>query len=83
MFVREKTVNGYTYLYLVKRVREKGRTKQRIIPPPLTSQGDPPLLIRQRNFPGFIGPVRELKLHRGVPPVDQRVDWTLIGVLTR
>lgn len=31
MFVREKTVNGYTYLYLVENLREDGRTKQRII----------------------------------------------------
>ena len=31
MFVREKTINGYTYLYLVESVREDGRTKQRII----------------------------------------------------
>ena len=31
IFVREKTVNGYTYLYLVENVRENGRTKQRII----------------------------------------------------
>lgn len=31
MFVREKTINGYTYLYLVESVRENGRTKQRII----------------------------------------------------
>jgi len=31
MFVREKTVNGYTYLYLVENVREGGRTKQHII----------------------------------------------------
>ncbi|EIZ77279.1 transposase [Novosphingobium sp. Rr 2-17] len=31
MFVREKTVNGYTYLYLVENVRENGRSKQRII----------------------------------------------------
>ena len=31
MFVREKTVNGYTYLYLVESVRENGRSKQRII----------------------------------------------------
>ena len=31
MFVREKTVNGYTYLYLVESVRENGRTKQHII----------------------------------------------------
>jgi hypothetical protein len=31
MFVREKTVNGYTYLVLVESVREGGRTKQRII----------------------------------------------------
>ena len=31
MFVREKTVNGYNYLYLVESVRENGRTKQRII----------------------------------------------------
>jgi hypothetical protein len=31
MFVREKTINGYTYLYLVESVREAGRTKQRII----------------------------------------------------
>ena len=30
-FVREKTVNGYTYLYLVESVRENGRIKQRII----------------------------------------------------
>src|SRR3954471_9435456 len=31
MFVREKRINGYTYLYLVKTVREDGRAKQRII----------------------------------------------------
>jgi hypothetical protein len=31
MFVREKTVNGYTYLVLVESVREGGRTRQRII----------------------------------------------------
>jgi len=31
MFVREKTINGHTYLYLVESVREGGRTKQRII----------------------------------------------------
>lgn len=31
MFVREKTIRGYTYLYLVESVREDGRTKQRII----------------------------------------------------
>jgi Transposase DDE domain len=31
MFVREKRINGYTYLYLVETVREKGRAKQRII----------------------------------------------------
>ena len=31
MFVREKRINGYTYLYLVESVREDGRSKQRII----------------------------------------------------
>jgi hypothetical protein len=31
VFVREKHINGYTYLYLVESVREDGRTKQRII----------------------------------------------------
>ena len=31
MFVREKRINGYTYLYLVESVREDGRAKQRII----------------------------------------------------
>src|ERR687889_2095819 len=31
MFVREKQINGYTYLYLVETVREDGRSKQRII----------------------------------------------------
>ena len=31
MFLREKTINGYTYLYLVESVREGARTKQRII----------------------------------------------------
>lgn len=31
MFVRAKTIRGYTYLYLVESVREGGRTKQRII----------------------------------------------------
>src|SRR5919206_1379254 len=31
MFVREKRINGYTYLYLVESVREHGRAKQRII----------------------------------------------------
>src|SRR3954469_14372554 len=31
MFVREKRINGYTYLYLVETVREGGRAKQHII----------------------------------------------------
>ena len=31
MFLREKTINGYTYLYLVESVREGTRTKQQII----------------------------------------------------
>lgn len=31
MFVGEKTINGYTYLYLVESVRADGRSKQRII----------------------------------------------------
>src|SRR6478752_4508757 len=31
MFVREKRINGYTYLYLVETVREHGRARQRII----------------------------------------------------
>src|SRR5215211_7658433 len=31
MFVREKRINGYTYLYLVETVRENGRAKQHII----------------------------------------------------
>jgi hypothetical protein len=31
MFVREKRINGSTYLYLVETVRENGRAKQRII----------------------------------------------------
>jgi hypothetical protein len=31
MFIREKRIKGYRYLYLVESVREDGRTKQRII----------------------------------------------------
>jgi hypothetical protein len=31
MFVREKRIGAYTYIYLVETVREGGRTKQRII----------------------------------------------------
>jgi Transposase DDE domain len=31
MFVREKRINGYSYLYLVETVREHGRARQRII----------------------------------------------------
>jgi hypothetical protein len=31
VFVREKHINGYTYLYLVESVREDGRAKQHII----------------------------------------------------
>src|SRR5690349_11796865 len=31
MFVREKRINGCSYLYLVETVREGGRAKQRII----------------------------------------------------
>jgi len=31
MYLREKQINGYRYLYLVESVREGGRTKQRII----------------------------------------------------
>jgi hypothetical protein len=31
MFVREKRIGRYTYVYLVETVRENGRVKQRII----------------------------------------------------
>src|ERR1700693_1498635 len=31
MFVREKRIGDYSYLYLVETVRENGKTKQRII----------------------------------------------------
>ena len=31
MFLREKTINGYTYLYLVESLREGARTRQRIV----------------------------------------------------
>ena len=31
MFVREKRIGAYCYLYLVETIRENGRTKQRII----------------------------------------------------
>jgi Transposase DDE domain len=31
VFVRDKRINGYTYLYLVETVREHGRARQRII----------------------------------------------------
>ena len=31
MFLREKTINGYAYLYLVENIREGGRTRQHII----------------------------------------------------
>jgi hypothetical protein len=31
MFVREKPIGPYRYVYLVESVRENGRTKQRII----------------------------------------------------
>jgi hypothetical protein len=31
MFVREKRIGAYRYLYLVETIRENGRTKQRII----------------------------------------------------
>jgi hypothetical protein len=31
VFVREKHISGYSYLYLVESVREDGRVKQRII----------------------------------------------------
>ena len=31
MFVREKIINGYAYLYLVENIREGGRTRQHII----------------------------------------------------
>src|SRR6266545_7651491 len=31
MFVREKRIGAYSYLYLVETVRENGQTKQRII----------------------------------------------------
>ncbi|MFQ5535767.1 MAG: IS1634 family transposase [Sphingomonadales bacterium] len=31
MFVREKRIRGYSYLYLVESVRENGRTRQRLI----------------------------------------------------
>ena len=31
MFIREKRIGAYSYLYLVETVREDGKTKQRII----------------------------------------------------
>src|SRR5450759_1981012 len=31
MFVREKRIGAYSYLYLVETVRENGKTKQRIV----------------------------------------------------
>jgi hypothetical protein len=31
MFVREKKIGAYSYLYLVESVREQGRVKQRVI----------------------------------------------------
>ncbi len=31
MFVREKRIGAYSYVYLVENVREGGKTKQRII----------------------------------------------------
>ena len=31
MFVREKKIGAYSYLYLVESVREAGRVKQRVI----------------------------------------------------
>jgi hypothetical protein len=31
MFVRDKRIGRYTYVYLVENVREGGRTKRRII----------------------------------------------------
>src|SRR6516162_6251749 len=31
MFIREKRIGAYSYLYLVETVRENGKTKQRII----------------------------------------------------
>ena len=31
MFLREKRIGAYTYVYLVESVREEGKTKQRII----------------------------------------------------
>jgi hypothetical protein len=31
LFVREKRIGAYSYLYLVETVRENGRTQQRII----------------------------------------------------
>ena len=39
MYLREKQINGYRYLYLVESVREDGRTKQRII----KNLGRPPI----------------------------------------
>ena len=31
MFVREKRIGAYSYLYLVETVRRNGKTKQRIV----------------------------------------------------
>jgi hypothetical protein len=31
MFVREKRIGAYSYLYFVETVRENGKTKQRIV----------------------------------------------------
>src|SRR3954463_3699697 len=62
MFVREKRIRGYTYLYLVETVREGGRAKQRIIKnlgrkEAVTASGALDRLGRSGAREGVAGPV--------------------------
>ncbi len=60
MYVREKTINGYTYLYLVESVREDGRTKQRII----TNLGRNEQVLENGDLERFINSVGRYRLSK-------------------
>src|SRR5215471_3298700 len=85
MFVREKRIGAYTYLYLVETVREDGKTKQRIVrnlgrKEVIEARGDLDRLARSAaRIDDYVfdrwrqGPGREVSADRGFPAVRAAV----------
>jgi hypothetical protein len=77
MYVREKTINGYTYLYLVESVREDGRTKQRII----KNLGRKEQVLENGDLERFINSVGRYTEHALVLSAFDKEE--LLGLTTR